>query len=145
MCCVWCIMWAYLSRLEGVRLIMRRLLIRRPIISRLSYTLLYCILKMHNTFRMWLVAQRMGLSYHITWLLCFTIALTWIDTCTSICIRIYKRRTGPRTSSVCVRVCVCVCVCMKDDLIIDTFLTRSRLKSIKDLTSNLTGGSDTSC
>jgi hypothetical protein len=45
-------MWAYLSRLEGVRFIMRRLLIRRPIISPLSYTLLYCIIKMHNTFLM---------------------------------------------------------------------------------------------
>ena len=36
---------------EGVRLIIRRLLIHRPNISRLSYTLLYCILKIHNTFR----------------------------------------------------------------------------------------------
>ena len=87
-------MWAYLSRLEGVSLIMPRLLMRRPIISPLSYTLFYCILKMHNTFLMWLVAWRMGLSYHIAWLHCFTIALTWIDTYTLICIRICIKTDG---------------------------------------------------
>jgi hypothetical protein len=79
---------------ERVRLIIRRLLIHRPNISRLSYTLLYCILKMHNTFLMWLVAWRMGLSYHIAWLHCFTIALTWIDTYTLICIRICIKTDG---------------------------------------------------
>ena len=65
------------------------------LISHVFLMVLYCILKIQNTFLVWLVASCKRLWHHIALLYYFTIALTWIDTYASIiCIRIYIKTDG---------------------------------------------------